>query len=162
MKGLQKKLIIGLLGFLCACTGEDHYLYEVNPVALQADNSQKTKQKSSEQFVAGLYAILFQQSIPVAEQEAYRKLMLSTGDQDLARERIIIELLNRPELKLPHEDLYESDVQTFIREAYRTFYVREPSMAELTYLSTFMEAHPEMTPELIYFSFALSEEYQYY
>ena len=54
------------------------------------------------------------------------------------------------------------DVEGFIDETYLRFYTRFPTQAERTYVREFILNNPGMTPELVYMSFALSDEYRYY
>jgi hypothetical protein len=42
------------------------------------------------------------------------------------------------------------------------FYVRKPSEAEKEFIKQSIIADPNLTPELVYMSFALSDEYMYY
>jgi hypothetical protein len=55
-----------------------------------------------------------------------------------------------------------ADIDTFIDDTYVRFYVRFPTEAEKTYVRNFIQSNPYMTPELVYFSFALSDEYMFY
>jgi hypothetical protein len=40
--------------------------------------------------------------------------------------------------------------------------VRNPSEAERQYFKNYISTHPNVTPEMVYFSFALSDEYLFY
>ena len=44
----------------------------------------------------------------------------------------------------------------------KAFYVRKITEAEKAYLKNLIMANDSLTPEMLYYSFALSDEYQYY
>jgi len=50
----------------------------------------------------------------------------------------------------------------FTEQTYERFFVRKPSEAEKTWFRNFIEANPQLSAEMIYFAFALSNEYLYY
>lgn len=86
----------------------------------------------------------------------------SIGDKELAREVIISNFMNKPGVILPSAEEMNANMDAFIDETYVRFLVRYPSEAERTYVRNFIEGNPFMTPELVYFSFALSNEYMFY
>ena len=55
-----------------------------------------------------------------------------------------------------------ADLDLFLEDTYQRFFVRNPSEAERAWMKSFILSHPDMTPDLVFFSFALSEEYQFY
>ena len=54
------------------------------------------------------------------------------------------------------------DPDGFLDETYHRFFVRNITEAEKTYLKNLIMANDSLTPEMLYYSFALSDEYQYY
>ena len=50
----------------------------------------------------------------------------------------------------------------FVFETYKRFLIREPTEAEVTYFRNYITSDPNVSPELVYFSFALSNEYLFY
>ena len=86
----------------------------------------------------------------------------SIGDKELAREVIISNFMNDDNVQLPSVEEMNADIDNFIDETYIRFLVRYPNEAEKTWLKNFIQSNPYMTPEMVYFSFALSEEYLYY
>ena len=65
-------------------------------------------------------------------------------------------------LREDRRHITDADIDAFIDETYARFFVRLPTEAERTYVRNFIQGNPYMTPELVYFSFALSDEYMYY
>jgi len=63
---------------------------------------------------------------------------------------------------IPSDSLMHADVDAFIIATYNRFLVRNPTEAEKTWFRNMIAADPNVTTELIYFSFALSEEYLFY
>ena len=55
-----------------------------------------------------------------------------------------------------------SDLNSFIEETYKRFYVRDITEAEREYFLNFFESHPNVSSEMVYTAFSLSNEYQFY
>ncbi|MFK7924104.1 MAG: hypothetical protein AB8H47_19255 [Bacteroidia bacterium] len=155
-------LIVLIFSGLLACQSEDTYFYEVNPLELPSSTTDKNKAKSLEQYISILYANLFQDAISADELSEIYKVMESIGDKELAREVIISNLMNREGIIIPTDEVMRADIDVFLIDTYKRFFVREPSQAEKTYMRSFINSNPDVTAELVYFSFAMSEEYQFY
>ena len=54
------------------------------------------------------------------------------------------------------------DLDLFIEETYKKFFVRDITEAEREFFLTFFESHPNVSAEMVYMAFSLSNEYQYY
>ena len=70
--------------------------------------------------------------------------------------------LNAPGANVPSSQAMRSDVNRFITDTYKKFYVREPGEYELWYLGNLIQNDPDMTPEMIYYAFLTSDEYRFY
>jgi hypothetical protein len=136
--------------------------YEVNPVELYSSIGDKTKIKSREQYVSILYTNLFQQALSGNQLVEIIDCLESIGDKELGREVLISNFMNQAGVQLPSDSLMRSNPDEFIAETYERFFVREPSQAEITWFKNFIESNPQLSPELVYFAFALSNEYLYY
>lgn len=147
---------------LASCKKEEDVLFELNKVGLYSSAAEKDKLKSSEQFVSILYTNLFQQAIASNDVFGISNCFDSIGDQELAREVLISNFFNNAGLQLPTADEMNADIEGFIIETFKRFFVRIPTEAEKTWVKNFITSNPYMTPELVYFSFALSNEYLYY
>ncbi|MEL6650912.1 MAG: hypothetical protein AAFQ87_08935 [Bacteroidota bacterium] len=154
-------MLIGL-SLLLACQPQDTYFYEVNPLELPSTTANKNKAKSLDQYISILYANLFQDAISPDELSEIYQVMESIGDKELAREVIISNLLNRDGVIIPSDEEMRQDLDAFLMDTYKRFFVREPSEAEKAYMSSYIQSNPDVTAELVYFSFAMSEEYQFY
>jgi len=152
-------LTLALLG---ACQSNDTYFYEVNPLELPSSTANKNKAKSLDQYISILYANLFQDAISADELSEIHKVMESIGDKELAREVVISNLMNREGILIPTDEEMRNDLDLFLMETYKRFFVREPSEAEKTYMRSYINSNPDVSAELVYFSFAMSEEYQFY
>jgi hypothetical protein len=153
-----------LLGFalLAGACKKDMHEYEVNQQDLQPPNAGKTKLKTNEQYVSILYANLFQTALSSNRLFQITQCIESVGDKELVREVIISNFMNEQEVIIPSDSIMRADVDLFLSETYERFYVREMSEAERTWFRNYIENNPNVTPELIYFSFALSNEYLFY
>jgi hypothetical protein len=147
---------------LLACRVEDSYFYEVNPLELPASQANKTKKKSLDQYISVLYANLFQKALSPDELSEIRQLMESIGDKELAREVVISNLMNREGVIFPSDEEMRADLDAFLLDTYKRFYVREPTQAENAYMRGLITSNPDISAELVYFSFAMSEEYLFY
>ena len=158
------KIILGLLIIIgmVSCQSDNSYLYEVNAIELASSNSGKIKPKTTDQYISILYANLFQKALSANELVEIRRLIESIGDKELAHELIISNFMNRPGVIIPSDEDMRGDIDTFLDETYRRFYVREPTEAEKAFLKNMIQSNPDITAELVYFSFAMSEEYQFY
>ena len=136
--------------------------YVVNPVTSLPPNAGKTKEKSDQQYVAILHANLFQVALSANQVFEISQCIESIGDKELAREVIISNFMNESDVKMPSDSLMRADLETFIIDTYQRFLVRNPTEAEITYFRNYIKANPDVTPELVYFSFALSNEYLFY
>lgn len=159
-----RTLLLGLCLMLLttSCGEESLYRYEVNPVDVENPAAGKDKEKTLDQYISVLYANLFQKALSANEMVEIRKIMESIGDKELAKELIIQNLLNRQDVILPTDEEMREDLDVFLDETYQRFFVRNPSEAERAWMKSFILSHPDMTPDLVFFSFALSEEYQFY
>ncbi|MEO1713972.1 MAG: hypothetical protein AAFU60_11635, partial [Bacteroidota bacterium] len=63
---------------------------------------------------------------------------------------------------IPSNQEMRADIETFIEETYKRFYVRIPTEAEKTWWINYLESNTDVDPELVYFSFATSNEYYFY
>lgn len=165
-KGFSILSIICLLGLASGCKKEESRLFDVNTVDLLPPNSGKTKLKTDEQYVAILHANLFQTALSANQIFDISQCMESIGDKELAREIVISNFMNKPGTIIPTKAQMAGDVDKFIVETYNRFLVRNPTEAEKTYFNNYITSHitpaDTILPELIYVSFALSNEYMYY
>lgn len=146
---------------LAACKKEEH-LYVVNNVDLYPSSADKDKLKTNEQYVAILHANLFQTALSANELFEIGQCIESIGDKELAREVIISNFMNKPGVIMPEDSVMRNDIDAFTIASYNRFLVRHPTEAEKTWFRNYIETDPNVTPELVYFSFALSNEYLFY
>lgn len=153
-----------LAGLLLAmgCRQEPDVRFELNGIEVSPQTAVKDRLKSPEQWISIVHTNLFQTAMPANELFDVTEVFSSIGDQEIAREVLLSNFFNEPDVTLPTMEELQADPDAFIDETYVRFFVRLPSVAERTYLRNFIDNHPGMTPELIYMSFALSEEYLYY
>jgi hypothetical protein len=75
---------------------------------------------------------------------------------------IILNLLNKPGVKIPAEAEMMADPGAFVDATYRKLYVRDPSQFERWWLSNKISTDTALSPELVYYSLMTSDEYRYY
>jgi hypothetical protein len=147
--------------FFSACKKEE-VTYDVNAVKVLPPNAGKTKAKTEEEYVAVLYANLFQKALSSNRVVEISHCIASVGDKELAHEVIVSSFMNSTAVIVPSDSSMRANTDKFLEETYKKFLVRNITEAERAYFKNYIRAHPEVTPELIYISFALSNEYLYY
>ncbi|MFT4969738.1 MAG: hypothetical protein ACI9O4_001489 [Chitinophagales bacterium] len=161
MKNLLSIAFILLLLF-SSCKKEAPIKYGLKSTDILTPSVNKDKPKSPAQYVAVLYVNLFQQAISTTDQVEIERLLRSIGDKRLAYELIISSYMNDPQVVLPSYTSMRANLDLFIIETYERFYVRPPSQLELEYMKNYLENQPDITPELVYFAFAISDESFFY
>lgn len=163
------KILVVLLAFTLAfsCKKEtSNTVYELEDVNALPSSAGKIKQKSEEQYVAVLYANFFQEAISVSRLKQTTDAIYSVGDKQLAYELVVSSFMNDLSIKIPNDSILnfgnDEEIDTFLNETYKRFYVRPISEAEKTWFRNYLKNNPDVTVELIYAAFALSNEYQFY
>ncbi|MEM6347293.1 MAG: hypothetical protein AAF927_25610 [Bacteroidota bacterium] len=166
IKLLQNIGGIGLLAFLLmmiSCQGgQDVYLYEVNELEVSGTNLEKSNLKTDLEFLSLAYSDLFGTTI---SENALNQLVNSynaVGDKQLIADYIILNMLEAPGASIPSDQEMRADVDAFIKDTYKKFFVREPSEYERWYLQQLIEQDTEISPEQMYYAFLTSDEYRYY
>jgi hypothetical protein len=111
-----------------------------------------------------LYTNLFQQALSAGEIYKAGQCITSIGDKELAREVIISNFMNftSPLPLIPTNTDMRSDIDRFVQETYERFLIRRPTEGEKQYFRNEIISDPSRSPEIVYFSFALSNEYLFY
>lgn len=155
--------IVFLSLFVTSCKKEnDETLYQVNEEELLPSNVNKKRLKTNEQYVSILYANLFQKALSANKVYDISQCFESIGDKVVAREVLISNFMNKPDVLIPSVTQMNANVEQFVIDTYKRFYIRLPTEAEKEYIKKSITADPNLTPELVYMSFALSDEYMYY
>lgn len=157
----------GLIALLLAltasgCQVEPDVTYGLETLELGSATADKDRLKSLDQWIVILHADLFGESLSSADLYDIKQAFMSVGDQALAREVLISNFMQDPNVVLPDPAEILNDPDTFINDTYVRFLVRYPTEAERTWLKNFLSANPTVTPELMFTAFALSEEYLHY
>ncbi|MGY8988111.1 MAG: hypothetical protein ACKVG7_06095 [Flavobacteriales bacterium] len=159
----MKKLLILLLCFpllFSSCRKDD--VYELNEINATSYNANKNKLKSSNQFISILYANLFQEALSANELVEISRCIQSIGDKEVAHEIILSNFMNKEGVIIPSDSIMRDDLNLFIEESYKRFFVRDITEAEREFFLSFFESHPNVSAEMVYMAFSLSNEYQYY
>ena len=149
--------------FLLSCEKEtDYYVYEVEDIEITPVNSYKDKPKTHSQYISILYANMFQTAIGPNQMLQALKAIESIGDKQVAYDILVSKYMNDPNVKLPSDESMREDPEAFVRDTYKRFLVRQPTEAELQWMINYIESRPTLTTELVYFSFATSNEHAHY
>jgi hypothetical protein len=147
-----------------SCKKTEVPTYQVTDLGVYNNSSglEKGSRKNEVQYIAILSTNLFQKPLSASEVVKTQRVIESVGDKALVNEIIISNYMNSPDVLLPHNDSMRADVEKFVIETYRRFYVRPPSEVEKTFFVNYLNANPNITVELIYTSFSASDEYLFY
>ena len=148
--------------YLTTETVVDNYIYGVEGEVVYQSNAEKTKEKSTEQYISILYANLFQSTVPQTTLFELAEIRQANGDKQLADELIMNSYVNSGSVIIPSDSEMRADIDAFIDATYLRFFLRMPTPYEKYELRKAIEDDEGMTPELIYQGFALSNEYKYY
>ena len=154
--------ILAISVILLAGCREDTDLYTVNDVSILPINSEKDKPKTSGQYISILYTNLFQEAIGPNRMLEAQKAIESIGDKQVAYDILVSKYMNDPRVKLPSDSIMRNHTEEFVRETYKRFLVRQPTEAELKWMMNYIDSRPNLTPELVYFAFATSNEHFHY
>lgn len=161
-----------LLGFSSCEKGliPEYNLPDVNATQSTAN---KGKLKTPEQYVAILHVNLY--NIPMSSNDIYRlsTVIRSIGDKEIAQEMILSNFMNDAdplsyaaqkgyEVVKPTNEAMRANLPSFITQTYERFYLRSPTQSEIEWWKQYIATYPNVTPEMVYFAFAISNEYQYY
>ncbi|MBO6517661.1 MAG: hypothetical protein JJ975_14035 [Bacteroidia bacterium] len=157
----QWVLLVGLV-FISSCKKDVFVDYEVNPLGLEDKSLIKDRSKTNKQFISILYTTLHQQAISSNRLIRTERVIESFGDKTLINEVIVSNYMNSGEVILPTNEEMRADLDQFIVDAYKLFFVRIPSEIEKAFFINYIEANPNVTPELVYTAFASCDEYYFY
>jgi hypothetical protein len=154
-------ILVLVVGFT-ACKVEDYYVYGIEDLGITPVNSEKNKAKTHAQYISILYTNMFQKAIGPNQMLQALKAIESIGDKRVGYDILVSKYMNDPDLKLPTAESMREDPEAFVRETYTRFLVRQPTEAELQWMINYIESRPALTPELVYFAFATSNEHYHY
>ena len=153
-------LILICLTILISCKKED--IYDVNQINANSYNANKNKLKTTHQYISIVYANLFQQALSANELVEISRCIESIGDKQVAHEIVLSNFMNKEGVMIPSDSVMREDLDLFIEETYKRFYVRDITEAEREFFINFFETNQNVSAEMVYMAFALSNEYQYY
>ena len=160
----MKNLILLFFCFsvLVSSCKKDDIIYDVNSVNSTSYNANKNKLKTIPQYISILYANLFQKALSANELVEITNCIESIGDKEVAHEIVLSNFMNKSGVTLPSDSVMRVDINAFIEQTYKRFYVRDLTEAEREFFVNFFESHPDVSVEMVYFAFSLSNEYQFY
>ena len=144
-----------------SCKKED-VIYDINQLQSSSYNANKNKLKSVGQYISIVYANLFQKALSSNELVEITRCIESIGDKQVAHEIVLSNFMNRQDVIIPSDSMMRADLDLFLEETYKRFFVRNITEAERKFFLNFLNSNPHVSCEMVYMSFALSNEYQFY
>ena len=150
-----------LISIFSSCQKDD-IVYDINQLQSSSYNANKNKLKSVSQYISIVYANLFQKALSSNELVEIIRCIESIGDKQVAHEIVLSNFMNEPDVIIPSDSLMRADLDLFLEETYKRFFVRDITEAEREFFLNYLNANPNVSSEMVYMSFALSNEYQFY
>lgn len=154
--------LIFVLLLAWSCKREEIYTYGVNDVTVEQPGAVKPNVKSDLEVISIAHTDLFGATIAPSDLSNLATSYQSFGDKRLIIDMIILNFLNEPNVQIPTDAEMRADLETFVREAYNRFFVRQPTAFEEWFVSDIISKDADITPELVYYAFMTSNEYRYY
>lgn len=154
-------VIFFLISIFSSCQKDD-IVYDINQLQSSSYNANKNKLKSVSQYISIVYANLFQKALSSNELVEITRCIESIGDKQVAHEIVLSNFMNEPDVIIPSDSLMRADLDLFLEETYKRFFVRDITEAEREFFLNYLNANPNVSSEMVYMSFALSNEYQFY
>ena len=155
-------LLFFCLSVLATSCKKDDIIYDVNQVNATSYNANKNKLKTISQYISILYANLFQKALSANELVEITNCIESIGDKEVAHEIVLSNFMNSDDVIIPSDSLMRADLDVFLEETYKRFFIRDITQAEREFFLNFFNSNPNVSAEMVYMSFALSNEYQFY
>lgn len=164
MHSFKDNFILILLATLAlaSCTKEKKVTFGVVPAVIYEDKAKKTKRKSDAEYISILYTNLYQS--PISPNQLYKtqNIIFSIGDRTVASELVLSNYFNTQTLQIPTDASMRSNIDSFVVNTYKRFYLRYPSEGEKTFFNNYISNNTNVTVEMVYTAFATSDEYQFY
>lgn len=147
---------------MVSCKKEKNVTFGVKDQIVYEDKSLKTKRKSDAEYISILYTNLYQ--TPISPNQLYKtqNVIYSIGDRNVANEMVLSNYFNTSTLKIPKDSEMRADIENFVEATYKRFFLRYPSEGEKTFFINYIKTNPNVTVEMVYTAFSVSDEYQYY
>jgi hypothetical protein len=163
MQTLNKWLLAFVIGIaFFSCKKERRVNYQVIDQPANDIIIDKNKAKTETQYISILYSNLFQKALPINQLVSTQNVIQSVGDRSLVYEIILSNYMNTPGTVLPADSFMKANPEQFIINTYKRFYLRIPSELEKSFFLNYFASNPTVTPELVFTSFAASDEYLFY
>ena len=130
MRIFNKFIVLILIIFLfsTSCQKED-IVYDINQLQSSSYNANKNKLKSISQYISIVYANLFQKALSSNELVEITRCIESIGDKQVAHEIVLSNFMNEPDVIIPSDSLMRADLDLFLEETYKRFFVSDISQA---------------------------------
>lgn len=144
------------------CKKEQRIRFGTQGVEVTEDKSLKNKKKNDAEYISILYTNLYQTAISPNQLYKTQIIIYSIGDQDVATEMLLSNYFNTGVIKLPTNIDMRSNLEKFVVDSYKRFYLRYPSEGEKAFFIQYITRNSAVTVEMVFTAFSTSKEFQYY
>lgn len=157
---LRISIFVIMISTLLSCSKEKDVIYDVNAVNVDDNSIDKSRAKTTSEFISIAYADLFGTTISQGDLLKLNTVYTAFGDKKLIEDRIIKNFLNNSNVNVPVA--YDVDTSAFVNAAYKKFYNRSANAFELYYVKEQIRLNANLQPIVLYYGLMTSDEYRYY
>ncbi|MFN7013579.1 MAG: hypothetical protein ACK4ON_04815, partial [Bacteroidia bacterium] len=138
-------IVVFAVGFF-SCKRERAILYDVQDVYVKRDGANKTRLKTTTEFIAIAYSDIFGTTIPQNKLDEITLVYESFGDKKMMEDNIVKNFINSTSAQIPSSSAMNADLDKFISDAYKKLYNREPSETEAFKVKELIKSNSNITP----------------
>lgn len=158
MKNYFPILLVLLFGYSCSKSP-----LKIREIHIHSDARPQQRLKTPSQFISIAWSDLTGSNIDPQLRDNLQATWESFGDEHMAAELIIRNLVSRPEVQIPEDSSMRKDPGGFIRDACLRFYNRKPDPWEAWEMERNIhnDSSGKLNPSLIWIGIMTSEEYRF-
>lgn len=162
MHNLDKILILGFIVLSMSCKKEKVAEFGVAEQLIQDERTSKIKNKSEAEYISILYTNLYQKPISPNQLFKTQTVLVSIGDRSVANEMLLSNYFNTGQVIIPSDADMRSDIDAFVENSYKKFFLRYPNEAEKLFFKNYIGGNAKVSVEMVFTAMSVCNEYQYY
>lgn len=162
MRNFNKIVIVGLVLLAMSCKKEKFSEFGVDEQLIQDEKTSKIKNKSEAEYISILYTNLYQKPISPNQLFKTQNVLVSIGDRNVANEMLLSNYFNTGLVQIPSNTDMRSNIDSFVENSYKKFFLRYPSEAEKLFFKNYIGNNAKVSVEMVFTAMSVSNEYQYY
>jgi hypothetical protein len=136
--------------------------YDNGDVTVQQAGGDKSRVKTTTEFISIAYSDLFSTPITTANLLEIQQAYDAFGDKKLIEDMIVRHFLTSTSLQIPTNTAMRADIPKFTEDAIEKLFNRKPDALEKYFIGDIIQKDTSISPTLIYYAIMTSDEYRYY